>query len=416
MLAILADLVNAQATQQRQGLPWFFLSGEQVTQAMPFWDKLDIQRISQQLRETGVILLRSAPFAQSQRLEFAFNEQAQQAAKPPTTQPVTANRTVRNSATLIAANWQADQETIMNLAQLNIPEHFAREQTPEFVRYWRESGETQRSWGSKFIQHVKRQWAFHTRNIARQNRATVLPESWQPSQELQNQMSAEGIPIAFAQTVLKKFKLYHRQSGTSHLNWDMPFFSWAKEAWQKQDTPFIETPQGAVMHETWQPDQHTLNYLNVSYGIDSDFIRECIPEFIHKWIEKKAVHSQWGQTFAEHVIEQWRFVQAGVNRNKVKELINKQWRPSADCMDIVRVQLDIEPQFIEKTIPEFILYWTNRGEPMHSWDNIFLRHIKHVWTAHLKGNNNERQQTTTGSNRTKDRTIAEQLNDRSWAN
>ena len=415
MLAILADITQHQHAQQSQNMHWHFLSGNQIKQAMPFWDDLDIQRISQHLRETDLILLRSAPFAQSQRLEFAFNEQnpssgeTQAIQTPPT-------RTVRNSATLIAANWQPDQETLMNLGQLNIPEHFAREQTPEFVRYWRESGEIQRSWGSKFIQYVKRQWAYHTRDMARQNRATALTDSWQPSGELQNQIASEGIPVAFAQSVLKKFKLYHKKSGVTHLNWDMPFFSWVKEAWQKQDTPFIETPQGAPMHDTWQPDAHTLNYLNVSYGIDSDFIRECIPEFIHKWIEKKAIHSQWGQTFAEHVIEQWRFVQEGINRNPVKQLINKNWRPSADCMDIVRVQLDIDPHFIERAIPEFILYWTNRGEPMHSWDNIFLRHIKHVWAAHLKGNNNERQQTNTGSNRTKDRTIAEQLNDRSWAN
>ena len=415
MLTILADISQHQQAQPGQTLHWHFLNGAQLKQAMPFWDDLDIQRISQQLRETGLILLRSAPFTQSQRIEFAFNEQNQGA---PATNPsaTPAARTVHNSATLIGANWQPDKETIMNLAQLNIPEHFAREQTPEFVRYWRESGQSQRSWGSKFIQHIKRQWAYHTRDIARQNRATALPENWQPSQDLQNQMAGEGIPVAFGQSVLKKFKLYHKQSGITHLNWDMPFFSWVKESWQKQDTPFIETPQGAAMHDGWQPDNHTLNYLNVSYGIDRDFIQECIPEFIHKWIEKKAVHSQWGQTFAEHVIEQWRFVQEGVNRNRVKKLINRQWRPSADCLEIVRVQLDIDPNFIEKTIPEFILYWTNRGEPMHSWDNIFLRHIKHVWAAHLKGNNNERQQTPTGSNRTKDRTIAEQLNDRSWAN
>ena len=412
MLGILADLTQYQQAQLSNNRQWHFLHAAQIRQAMPFWDDLDIQRISSLLRETGLILLRSAPFTQSQRLEFAFNDQT----APKQTSQTPPSRTVRNSATLIANNWQADQETIMSLAQLNIPEHFAREQTPEFVRYWRESGETQRSWGSKFVQHVKRQWAYHTRDIAKQNRATSLPEQWQPSEELQAQMAAEGIPVAFGQSVLKKFCMYHRTSGVTHLNWDMPFFSWVKEAWQRQDTPFIETPQGMAMHSGWQPDQHTLSYLNVSYGIDNDFIRECIPEFIHKWIEKKAVHSQWGQTFAEHVIEQWRFVQEGVNRNSVRKLIDKQWRPSADCMDILMVQLGIQAEFIEKIIPEFILYWTNRAEPMHSWDNIFLRHIKQQWATHLKGNNNERQQTTTGSNRTKDRSIAEQLNDRSWAN
>jgi hypothetical protein len=255
--------------------------------------------------------------------------------------------------------------------------------------------------------------------MARQNRATTLPNGWQPSEELQIQIANEGIPTTFSDKVLTKFRLYHQKSGTTQLNWDMPFFSWVKEEWQKQDTPFIETKKSTSMSADWRPNKHTLDYLNISYGIDARFIADCIPEFIHKWTEKKAIYSEWGKVFAEHVIEQWRFVQAGVNRNPVSKPMNKTWRPSEDCLEILSHQSEIDTNFINAQIPEFILYWTNRAEPRHSWDNIFLQHIKRQWAAihagNATGNDNERQQNTSGSSRTKDRSIAQQLNDTSWA-
>lgn len=416
MLAILDDLTRNLERHKQENYQWFQLAGDTLRANMPFWDSLDIERISQRLRDQGLILLRSAPFNQSHAFDFAFNQQASQATLNAPHKTQKPQRHISKGASAIAANWQPDQETLIGLRQLNIPEHFAREQVPEFVRYWRESGESQRSWGSKFIQHVKRQWTFHTTYMARKNKASTLAQNWEPSAELQSQIANEGIPATFASKILKKFRLYHQSSGTTHINWDMPFFSWVKEEWRKQDTPFIETRQSRPMSVDWRPDQHTLDYLNVSYGIDQRFVEESIPEFTHKWIEKKAVYTEWGRIFAEHVIEQWRFVQLGINLNTERKLIQKNWRPSGDCLEILQNQSGVDPNFIQRQIPEFILYWTNRGEPMHSWDNIFLRHIKQEWAKTHQGIANERQQNYSGSTRTKDRSLRDELTDTSWAN
>jgi hypothetical protein len=431
LLSVLEDVTRHQQGEPSSNFDWHRVESAILNQHLPFWDNLDIQRISQRLRDLGLILLRSAPYNQSQTLEFAFNQRQHVNNQNPSAnyrsianhqQSQPSPRQLTPSASPIAANWQPDRETYIALGQLNIPEHFAREQIPEFVRYWRENGSSQRSWGSKFIQHTKRQWVYHSTRLAREQRESLLPDNWSPSQDLRVQIANEGIPEAFSNKVLNKFRLYHQRSGTKHLNWDIPFFSWVKDEWQKQDTPFIDNKKSTAMYADWQPDQHTLDYLNISYGIDRAFIQETIPEFIHKWIEKKAIYSEWGRIFAEHVIEQWRFVQAGIKRNPEKNIISKGWRPSGDCVDILQNQLGIHQAFIDSEIPEFILYWSNRAEAMHSWDNIFLRHLKHQWAkAHQgahnqgKGLSNERQQTVTGSARTKDRSIAEQLNDTSWA-
>ena len=416
LLSLLDDLTRHHSGHVSKGYTWYELNQQDLGQHLPFWDPLDIQRVSEQLRDLGVILLLSAPYAQGQQLKFAYNQSAaattpQQPAPIATQQtPAQAPTRVQRSsdgATLMPPHWQADSETLAALRQLNIPEHFSREQLPEFVHYWRERGESQRSWGAKFIHHVQRRWAHHAAKVSR---ATTLTHDWLPSEALQQQFKQEGIPATFVQKSLQRFCLYHKNSGVKQINWDMSFFSWLKEDWEKNDTPFIDKKKSTAMCAEWKPDQHTITYLHVSQGVNRNFIDECIPEFIHKWIEKKAIYSEWGTIFAEHIIQQWRFVQAGVERNPHPKLISPQWQPSADCMEVLQVQSGITAVFINEQIAEFILYWSNRGQAMHSWDNIFLSHVKKLWKKH-----NEKEQPTSGSSRTKDRSIAQQLNDTSWA-
>ncbi|MFT5117439.1 MAG: hypothetical protein ACI9NY_000968 [Kiritimatiellia bacterium] len=413
LLSRLDELSQYQPGETSRGYLWHEFSNTKLSKHLPFWDDLDIQRISQRLRDLGIILLLSAPYEQSKQLKFAFNQQAIEDVTAPPQQAERASkannfhRKTTQGATLLPSNWRPDRDTLAILSQLNIPEHFIREQLPEFVHYWRERGESQRTWGTKFVQHLKRQWTHH---VAKTNNASALPSHWQASDELQRQIIREGIPDTFVQKSLQRFGLYHKSSGAINSNWDMPFFSWLKEDWEKQDAPFLDKKKSTAIAPEWQPDTHTLTYLANSQGIDPAFIDECVPEFVHKWIEKNAIHSEWGTLFAEHIIQQWRFVQAGVSRNPHPQLITPQWQPSADCLEVLGTQSGINPDFIRQQVAEFILYWTNRAQPMHSWDNIFLRHIKHQWKQHY-----EKQQSPSGSGRTKDRTVAEQLSDRSWA-
>jgi len=419
MLSVLDELTRHQMGFDSNGNEWYEVSESLLSTQMSFWTPYDIQRISQRLRDLGILLLVSPPYNQSRVLKFAFNQRQHSVTQHQSTTgnqpPNTQRADISPGATLISPQWEPSTEVLASLGQQGIPEHFAREQLPEFIHYWRESGQPQRSWGAKFISYVKRQWAFHTTKLNRDSQATALPRQWAPSDALSQQIAADGIPSTFVQKSLSRFRLYHRTSGTTHTQWDMPFFSWLKEDWEKQETPFIDKKKSTSMAISWQPSQHTLEYLQYSYGIELSFINDCIPEFCHKWIEKNAVHSEWGTIFAKHVIEQWRFVQAGVNSNPEAKPIAKSWQPSADCLSILEVQSGIDRDFIMARVPEFVLYWSNRAQPKHSWDNIFLRNIKHQWAQAHQGTSHEGQQGHTASNRTKDRTVAQQLTDRSWA-
>lgn len=408
MLSLLDELTLNRQGRYHGGHSWHQLNADALAAVQGFWNDHDIQRISQRLRDLGAILLSSSPYTQCHQLVFAFDRPSHIGFTHP--QQTTPKPSFSPGATLMPANWQPSDDVLAQVSQHNIPQHFAREQLPEFINYWRENGEAHRSWGSKFLYHVKRNWAYHTTRLAKAAMARALPTDWQPSKALLAQIKREDIPATFMQKSLDRFRLYHQTSGATQTDWDMPFFSWVKEDWDKQETPFIDKKKSTLMNVGWRPSEHTLNYLQCSYGIDINFIKESIPEFTHKWIEKNAMHSEWGTLFAEHVIEQWRFVQAGIDSNPRRQLIPPNWQPSADCLEILITQSGIDHHFINDHIAEFILYWTNRAQPMHSWDNIFLRHIKHQWAQQ-----HEAQQRHSRSTQTKDRSVAEQLADRSWA-
>ncbi len=71
------------------------------------------------------------------------------------------NAALRNEKepTLISDQWQPDQSFYEVLTFTKIDKAFAAKQICEFVLYWTETGEMHRSWNSKFLQHVKYQWA-----------------------------------------------------------------------------------------------------------------------------------------------------------------------------------------------------------------------------------------------------------------
>ncbi len=359
LLSVLDDLTRCITGVNSQGQVWYELYAQQLAPALPFWNEHDIQRVSQSLRAKGIVLLHSAPYAESQQIIFAFNERTTTAA-PQTAAP---RQGYTQGTTLIPPNWQPDSETLARIAQHNVPEYFIREQVPEFVTFWRESGESHRSWGSKFLKQVQRNWA--------------------------------------------------RQR--SH------------DAWhdQQKDTD-------TQMHSSWQPSQDAMDIMTRQAGINPSFIEDAIPEFILYWSERGEKSRTWNTKFIQHVRRQWARFTAAVENNTEPRPIPDNWQPGQDVFDILAMA-NIDVDFARQLLPEFVMFWRDSNRLYASWNTKFLQHVKYHWAqrhaitrdsitqdkhsgspAHT-GLTHEGQQATAQSSRTKDLSISQQLNDRSWA-
>lgn len=344
MLAVLDDLAEHRQGRPRQGYTWFELDEVVLARYMPFWTDHDIQRISKSLSDKGVILLGAAPFMQSRRLVFAFNEKSSSAvAEPAAIQPQAHNNPGRG-ANRIPPNWQPSDDVWQQIAQRNIPEDFARDHLPEFITYWRERDEISHAWGAKFLRSVL-------------------------------------------------------------------------HAWRNHETDFHRAQRAAPMTSDWRPSQDAMEVLVKHAGISRQFVEDAIPEFVLYWQERGESSRTWNSKFILHVRRQWNRYTATVENETVPKPIPADWQPSEDVYDVLRLA-NIDVDFATSLIPEFVIFWRDNKQVQSSWNTKFLQHVKYHWArkhAHRSDLQSQQHGGQASSNKTRERSLVEDLTDRSWA-
>ena len=371
MLAILKDLLHYRDPIPHKGLQWLELKEDLLQKTMPFWRDTDIQRICKSLNDQGVLVLGSAPYTSSRVIQFALTFSPSS-----DTNPIQAKQQLpivntsaegarthaprTRNASQISPYWQPSDDAIRQLAQLAIPEPFLREQVGLFVIYWRERGDLKHSWDADFIKHTLREWRYHEIDNNRQQR-----------QQQQRQ-----------------------------------------ERWDQER--FIQTEQEGPMRPGWGPSQDALEVLLKHAAISASFVEDAIPEFIIYWQEKGTIANTWNTKFIQHVRRQWARYSNTVEHNSDPKLLSANWQPSADAFDVLKLA-NIDLDFARQQLPEFILYWRERKEIHNAWNSKFMQHCKLHWARrhHLETQTTTAQQTASGN--TRNRSLSDDLSDRSWA-
>ncbi|TLM74005.1 DnaT-like ssDNA-binding domain-containing protein [Microbulbifer harenosus] len=409
LLTALGDLLPFLSVDSHPGRDWYTAEGSQLQALLPFWQPADIQRVATSLRNQGAILLGAAPFGSSELLKFALPVRGSEHAERTSPYPAT------RSANLIGPNWRPDAETQARIAQLGIPEHFMREQLPEFVTYWRDRGESRHSFGALFLKQVKNKWeAFR----ATQGRKQPLSEDWHPDHDTLNKLADEGVPSTFVRRCLQRFVEYHRNSGKQSVSWDLEFNDWVMEDWEKQEAPFIEKRKPEPMTRDWQPSEHTWEQMR-RLAINPNFAAELLPEFIYKWLERGGHSARWGELFIEYARVEWAYYCQGIEKNPVAKPIARNWQPSSDCLGHLMNQCEIDREFVLGLVPEFRLYWREQGGARKSWDAVFVRHARYQWAERNKfaiGQHHGQQHETghSGNQRTRDTSVWDIVTDTNW--
>lgn len=355
MLSLLSDIAAYRPLVARDGQHWLDVDEDLITRAMPFWNEQDIQRISKNLRDQGIILLASAPFTESRQLTIAFNEN-----KPAQSRQTLPIINMSTGANLIAPNWQPDQELLRQIAQHNIPDDFIRLQLPEFITYWRERNEAHHSWGAKFLQDLKRKWVNHQTQMARQAR--------------------------------------------------------------ENNEEFLKRDQDIAMHMSWRPSNDALEVLVKHANISYAFVEDAIPEFVIYWQEQGEVGRTWNSKFIQHVKKQWARYSSALEHDPEPKRIPENWQPSNNLFDLLKLA-NIDKEFAKNEVPEFILFWRESNRLYGSWNTKFLQHVKNRWAKQheltsltsQQGDQHAGQQNNNPTRSTRDRSLAEDLTDRSWA-
>lgn len=339
MVQVLKDLVELGASETHNGFVWVTISAEKLSGLLPFWSESDIQRISSQLRDQGILLIGSTHFSHNLPFRFAINQRTQ--GLPAPQPPELPRHQARNP---IPTGWQPEADLLAQLAQYAIPRAFALDQVGEFVTYWSERNEPKHSWGARFLKHVLRLWRDQQSEQFRQSHEIVISPGWRPSIE-------------------------------------------------------------------------AMEILTIQAGINANFVDDAIAEFILYWQERGIESSTWNSRFIQHVKRQWARFTNTLKSDLDPRPITADWQPDENVFDILAMA-NIDRKFGEELVAEFVLYWQDNGQALSSWNTKFLQYTKRQW-AYLRNNttntNHETQQRSSGQSNTRNRDIAAELSDRSWA-
>ena len=152
----------------------------------------------------------------------------------------------------------------------------------------------------------------------------------------------------------------------------------SKEAVPKKDENTFKGAQAITAD--WRPGKEQMKQI-AQYGISVSFVEEHLPEFISYWMDRGEAHHSWGSKFLKQVVRKWRESETlFAAQDRVSELSGK-WVPSEDAYDIM-LRTGITRAFIEEAIPEFVLYWRERGESSATWNSKFIQHIRRQWARY----------------------------------
>ncbi len=142
----------------------------------------------------------------------------------------------------------------------------------------------------------------------------------------------------------------------------------------------------------WEPGPELLRKLQELNGIPSAFALELVPEFVTYWHDRQATTFSWESRFMNHAQRLW--LQQGSPRDGIETAatsarqpvaIDDHWQPSEDALGIL-VRSGIDQGFVGEAVPEFILYWRERGDVCNTWDSRFIAHIRRQWARYESNN------------------------------
>ena len=139
----------------------------------------------------------------------------------------------------------------------------------------------------------------------------------------------------------------------------------------------MEASAASLIPLNWYPDDNWVKVCK-QHSIPETFIRDLVPEFVGYWRDRGQARFSWGNAFYKHVLKEWRNEQSRQGAFELATTMSADWRPSEDAVGIL-VNAEINASFIEDAIPEFVLYWRERGAVHGAWNSKFIEHIRRQW-------------------------------------
>jgi hypothetical protein len=372
LLQHLNELFQHRSAEHHQGYDWMRVEREWLLTTLPFWSTVDLHRISKSLADKGVILMDSPPLHDADTLVFAMNESRASSRSPArAASPGPASRGVSSAG----------------------PSNPGRSSPGPSI-----PGPT----------------AALAR--ARNTGAGLIGNNWGPSEDLLQLLALNhGISRQFAIEQLEDFVHYWRERGEISHAWESKYRQHVLSRWRHSEQSQAERfaqPEASITGN-WFPSADAMEILEKA-DISRAFIDDAVPEFVLYWRERNPREKALNSKFIQHVRRQWARFQSALVHDTDPARIPDNWEPNSDVFDILKMS-HIDFQFAWDLLPEFVVYWKDSNQLYKSWNTKFLQHVKYQWAKRNEISTHGGQQGTPTKGRSRDRSLSDDLTDRSWA-
>ncbi len=152
----------------------------------------------------------------------------------------------------------------------------------------------------------------------------------------------------------------------------------APQAAPPNPTPAIPSSGSAsLIAPDWQPSLDWIKQCQ-QHNIPEEFIHTLVPEFVRYWRDRRKAQFSWGNVFYRWARKEWREEQSRRGAFELATEMSATWRPSEDAIGILEIS-GVNGSFVEDAIPEFVLYWRERGIVNGAWNTKFIEHIRRQW-------------------------------------
>lgn len=143
-------------------------------------------------------------------------------------------------------------------------------------------------------------------------------------------------------------------------------------------SPFQQsTGTASYIPANWRPDQSLYRQCE-QRGIPRDFTDREVPGFVLYWRDRQKSQYSWHHTFLSWIVARWEKQRTQQAAKEQETEMQADWQPSQEALDILE-HGGVSRAFVEDAIPEFVLYWRERGSSTSAWNTKFIAHVRRQW-------------------------------------
>jgi len=219
-----------------------------------------------------------------------------------------------------------------------------------------------------------------------------VAQPWQPSRSTIMNLRDFGLTPSLIEMALAEF------------NQELPENRKNDRAFEKHAVQFV--PQKTFSPD-WRPSANAVEDL-VGRGVSADFVDRCCAEFVFYHTESQTQRRVTNADFLRFTLSRWQKEKSLIR--DAASYMQSSWHPGKTAVETL-IKKGISETFIAEQLPEFVLYWKDRGERSPNWDTKFVQRVAAQWQrlrAFRSPPNQSGQSTRSVS-------LLDQLTDTSWA-